>query len=561
MMPGESRSAVDNNPVPTADLQQPSPEAKVLIETFEGLDLGIAIYDPDRRLVHWNNAFRELYPLPVDVIRIGARYEAVVRAQARCDTPDPQDVEAAVSDALDRVGSQRRHRYDEIRSDGRVLEVCCFPLPDGGFVTTAADVTRRRTAAATARENAARFRDFARSASEWFWEMGPDLRFTFMSDRLTSSLKFSLKRVIGLTRPEAAGVAGGGPLDDNWRRHLQDLEARRPFRDFQYRMLADDGSEVYVSTSGVPVYASDGAFRGYRGSGIDRTHEVMTERRAREAQARLDDALESITEGFALFDADDRLVLCNANYRKGLARVADILVPGVPWENLLRTLVARGGIIVPEGQDTEEWVASRVREHKGPATLRSFQTAEGRYIEVREYPTKDGGQLLIRTDVTDRERALAALRASEQRFRDFASAASDWFWEMGPDLRFTWISHHFEKNTRIPADQLVGRSRNEFAGPDATGTHWQAHLADLEARRPFRNFRYSTVDPSGARRHVSVSGLPIFAEDGTFRGYRGTSSDITAQIEAEQHAATVEDGRLVLDLDVPARGVYALRLL
>ncbi len=543
-MPDDTYRLVVPLPFAVPESNARSAEVDSLIETFEGLDLGIAVFDAQRRLKRWNQAYVDLHPLSAEVIRAGIPFEDLVRIEAERSGLAGAEVDALLADRLARLAEHPQERFEERLASGRVLEMRCFPLSNGGFVSTCSDVTERRAAREALRESTRRFRDFAVSASEWLWEMGPDLRFTFMTNRPVSRSGFSLKRVVGLTRIEAAGLDPSAPLDENWRRHLDDLEERRPFRDFRYWIRSDDGSNACVSTSGVPVFGPAGEFRGYRGTGINLTVQVEAERRAREAQARFDAAIESIADGFALFDADDRLVLCNEKYRKAVAPVADLLADDVTWVTLFTTLVERGGVLVPPGENREAWIAVQIQAHRGNATVRAYRTGDGRFVEIREYPTAEGGRVLIRADVTDRERAQAALRESENRFRDFASASSDWFWEMGPDLRFSWLSHHFEEQTKIPADRVVGHAREEFAGPDTDDAEWRAHLADLSAHRPFRDFRYAAFGVDGGQRYFSVSGLPIFDEHGGFQGYRGTSTEITARIEAEQNAATARE-RLV----------------
>ena len=59
-----------------------------------------------------------------------------------------------------------------------------------------------------------------------------------------------------------------------------------------------------------------------------------------------------------------------------------------------------------------------------------------------------------------------------------------------------------------------------------------AHEADLEQRRPFRNFTYARIDAAGRRQHISANGRPFFDEDGNFAGYRSTGRDITTEVEA-----------------------------
>ncbi len=136
--------------------------------------------------------------------------------------------------------------------------------------------------------------------------------------------------------------------------------------------------------------------------------------------------------------------------------------------------------------------------------------------------------------------AATALRQTERRLRDFAEMASDWFWEQDADLRFTWLSR------TSPSEQLNdlsyrGRARQDLLGIDQTDPLWVAHLADLGARRPFRDLRYKRITADGALRHVSISGNPVFNAPGDFIGYRGTGRDITEQVHAEDELRQARD--------------------
>jgi PAS domain-containing protein len=119
------------------------------------------------------------------------------------------------------------------------------------------------------------------------------------------------------------------------------------------------------------------------------------------------------------------------------------------------------------------------------------------------------------------QRATEALRTGERRIRDFAETGSDWFWEQDADLRFAWISR--ESPIVRPQDHsYIGHLRWDRAGADLTDPPWAAHKADLEARRPFRDFRYQRLGNDGRVHHISISGNPIYDDDGRFAGYRGT---------------------------------------
>ncbi|HTP83989.1 MAG TPA: histidine kinase dimerization/phospho-acceptor domain-containing protein, partial [Alphaproteobacteria bacterium] len=127
-----------------------------------------------------------------------------------------------------------------------------------------------------------------------------------------------------------------------------------------------------------------------------------------------------------------------------------------------------------------------------------------------------------------------ALRQSEQRFRDYASTASDWFWETGPDHRITYLSSSQAAFGAAPETRL-GKLRSELAADaDLEPDKWRAHLAQLDRHEPFREFLYRTRAADGSVRFVTVSGTPVFDEHARFLGYRGTARDITDTVLAEQ---------------------------
>ena len=132
-----------------------------------------------------------------------------------------------------------------------------------------------------------------------------------------------------------------------------------------------------------------------------------------------------------------------------------------------------------------------------------------------------------------RRRAEEALGESEERFRDYAEAASDWLWETGPDHRFTWLSLH-AANVHRP-ESAIGKTRWEIAADvDDEPEKWRLHIATLDAHEPFRGFTYRPVQDDGSIAYLTVSGKPVFDAQGGFQGYRGATSDITAAVRADQ---------------------------
>jgi PAS domain S-box-containing protein len=161
-------------------------------------------------------------------------------------------------------------------------------------------------------------------------------------------------------------------------------------------------------------------------------------------------------------------------------------------------------------------------------------------LRIGFYPAGDRSRVMaIARDVTARRRAEDLLRESEQRFRDFTATASDWFWEMGPDLRFTAMSSRVRDYFDLEPALFIGKTRREamtLLGSSIEhdqAAKWHQHFRLLDQRAPFRALRFAIRDGAGRTRHFEISGQPIFASDGAFRGYRGVGSDITDRVDAE----------------------------
>lgn len=129
---------------------------------------------------------------------------------------------------------------------------------------------------------------------------------------------------------------------------------------------------------------------------------------------------------------------------------------------------------------------------------------------------------------------LIDLQASERRFYDFADAASDWFWEMGPDLRFTYFSERISETLGTSPVQMIGKTRQDIMNPDDISEKWEAHFNDMDQRRAFKEFDYLLALPDGTCRYISISGKPVFDDAGAFAGYRGIGHDITERKQAEE---------------------------
>ena len=155
-------------------------------------------------------------------------------------------------------------------------------------------ISEREEAQARLKDSELRFRDFAETASDWFWEQDEDLKFAYLSDPVTRS-GMTPSSHIGKTRRE---VIFHGVSDEQWRAHETDLAARRPFQNFRFQRKSATGDLRHISVSGKPLLDEAGRFRGYRGTARDITAEVVTEleltRRVDERTAELRSAQEEL---------------------------------------------------------------------------------------------------------------------------------------------------------------------------------------------------------------------------------------------------------------------------
>ena len=136
----------------------------------------------------------------------------------------------------------------------------------------------------------------------------------------------------------------------------------------------------------------------------------------RRARDLLQDAVESLSEGFALYDDDRRLVMCNESYRRMNRTVSDILEPGLDWEILMRESARRGVYADAIGRE-EAWISERLEN--GIEYIQDYELShtDGTTYLVSVHPTKLGGFVVTRTDITEKKQAEVLERDGDQLVR------------------------------------------------------------------------------------------------------------------------------------------------
>ncbi|HTP81736.1 MAG TPA: ATP-binding protein [Alphaproteobacteria bacterium] len=155
---------------------------------------------------------------------------------------------------------------------------------------------------------------------------------------------------------------------------------------------------------------------------------------AERAHTFLTDAIESISGGFVLYDADDRLVLMNRVAREWNPEFASVAVPGSRYEDLIRA-AARSGVIVGTGDSIEEMVKERLALHRKAFGRPVERRVDGRWYQVTEYPTSNGGVVVLRTDVTALKEVNVRLEEARILADQANRAKSDFLAMMSHELR------------------------------------------------------------------------------------------------------------------------------
>ena len=303
----------------------------------------------------------------------------------------------------------------------------------------------------------------------------------------------------------------------------------------EFRVVHVKDTVLWMFGDALPQRQADGSVL-WHGAFTDiterkREHEELLKTRemmAQKAQA-LRIALDNMSQGIVTLDADSNITLFNRNFLEFLDFPLSLMQSGkVSGSDLASYQLERGDF----GADNE-LVEPHARGYIAAGVVRNTpdryirKSHSGRTLEIKTLELPAGGVVRTYADVTHFVEAQAALHESETRFRSLTALSSDWYWEQDDNFRFVRVDGSaFDRNEVSRAD-YIGRTRWDGGDHGVSQALWAEHQKVLASHQTFRNFEMQLQGVSGMMSWTSISGLPIFDEEGVFRGYRGIGRDIT----------------------------------
>ena len=233
---------------------------------------------------------------------------------------------------------------------------------------------------------------------------------------------------------------------------------------------ARNGTEYWLSIDIQPMHNDEGGLEGFLAVEVDITEQRAQAESLRRAageaalaRANLEQAVEALQDGFVLYDAEDRLVICNSRFRQIHALSEPAIVIGAKFESILRYGVQVGQYPEAIGCE-EEWLAERLAQHSEPDRDFEEMLPDGTWLRVFEKAMPAGGRVELRVDITDlklaEQRALADRAAAMEASLD-GIAITD------AEGRFVYMNRaHLEMFGYTREEEVLGQSYAMLYGPE-----------------------------------------------------------------------------------------------
>ncbi len=399
------------------------------------------------------------------------------------------------------------------------------------LVGAVSDITRRKIAEAAQRASEERYAIAMEAINEGLYDWDIEKDEIYYSAGVRSSLGLDPRQLkspqdwFDRIHPDDRGIYRKAVIA-HFKGETERFEAEMRYR-------RGDGSWGYARQHGVARFDAAGKAIRMVGSTGDISDVIAHRDAADTARQQLEKAIDSISDGFAIYDADDRLVLCNEQYRTLYPDVGAMLVPGVVYEDVLYGLVEHQSL-VGIGSDAETWVANRMALRARASGSYQTELADGRWVNVSWRRAHDGGLVGVFSDVTALKQAELGLRMSEERFSLATAAATEglYDWDVVGD-RLT-VSEQLNRIVGLRTDNLTSGEWNERVHPRDRQRYRTAMMMHFKGESEYLACEYRIR--SGAGEYIWVADSASSVRDARGRVVRlvGAIADISDRKQAEQ---------------------------
>ena len=244
----------------------------------------------------------------------------------------------------------------------------------------------------------------------------------------------------------------------------------------EYRFLKKDGTYCWVNDAQQLLRDEEGQPAEVAGSWSDVTERKQAEIDLRRSEQRLTDAIEAISGGFSLYDAEDLLVVCNSAYGELLFPGMSVPPLGTPFEMIIRNAAEQGVVEEASGR-FEEWVGERLAKHRQPGEPHVQRGAEGRWLQINERKTAEGGVVAVYTDITEIKRAEEQIREAKQK----AELANEFVSEQKRQLEILSTKLSKYLSPQVYSSIFTGQRSVEIASNRKKLTVFFSDVADFTA--------------------------------------------------------------------------------
>lgn len=280
----------------------------------------------------------------------------------------------------------------------------------------------------------------------------------------------------------------------------------------------------------------------------DATIQKSAEEALRAERDRMRDAIESISEGFALWDANDRLVMINGRYASYYSSLATMLQPGVAYEDLLRAAVAAGQFQLD--MPAADWIECRLDGRRGSEFVGEEHLHDGRWLLVKERRTPDGGTVGLRSDITERKWLENVVRQSRASLQVMIDSVDELIAMLNDGGVVLAINRFGAACFDLQPNAVVGRSLIDLVQPEE-GEHLRSLIRGVFDRggRVQREFPWRG-------RIMDVSAHPVLDPKGNPIAVSIFSRDVTERRMAEDAlrmlTRAVEQSPAIVIITTPA---------